>query len=136
MGGCTIRLEGYPLLPAFFLIPVYYWLVFSPNWLPLWSLFGIGLFYDALIGYELGFSSFLLMLSAFLAQYIRPLLSSYQFPLIWGAFAIYSLGYLVCYGIFFPSYFPLAVSWMYGIILYPLVTWVLSHLHLRIQYYG
>ncbi len=136
MGGCSSTIGGYSLLPSFFLIPVYYWLVFRPDWLPLWSLFGIGLFYDALMGYELGFSSLLLMGSSFLGQYTRPLLNPHRFLLIWGAFGIYSLGYIFVFGFFISGGLPLLVSWMYGVILYPLIAWLLSHLHLRLQSYG
>ena len=133
MGGSSLTLGGYPLLPSFFLIPVYYWLVFRPDWLPLWSLFGIGLFYDSLLGYELGFSSLLLMGSSLLGQYIRPLLSSHRFLLIWGAFGIYSLGYIIIFGFFTSGGLPLFVSWMYGVILYPLIASLFSHLHVRLQ---
>lgn len=136
MGGCTIRIGGYPLLPAFFLIPIYYWLIFRPDWLPLWSLFGIGLFYDSLMGYELGVSSLLLMMSSILGPYARPLISSLHFPLIWGAFGVYSLGYLILYGFFVSGGFPLVFSWVYGVVLYPPVAWVLSRLHIRLQAYG
>lgn len=135
MGGCSLRMGGYPLLPALYLIPVYYWLVFSPMRLPLWSLFGIGLFYDALIGNELGFSSLLLMLSGFLAPYIRPLLISHSFPLIWGAFGLYSFIFLVFYGLFLGGGVSLIASWFYGIILYPPLAWILSQLHLRLRSY-
>jgi hypothetical protein len=30
---------------------------------------------------------------------------------------------------------PFLFSWVYGIILYPLIAWGLSHLHLRLQFY-
>lgn len=136
MIGCTLCIAGYPLLPALFLIPVYYWLVFRPDWLPLWSLFGIGLFYDALMGNELGLSSLLLMLSFFAGQYVRPFLSSHHFPLIWGAYVLYSFSYLILYGVVVSGELPLLVSWIYGVILYPLGAWILSHLHLRLRSYG
>lgn len=135
LGGCSLTLGGYPLLPVLFLIPVYYWLVFRPDWLPLWSLFGIGLFYDSLMGYDLGFSSLLLMGSAFLGQYIRPILSPYQFSRIWGVFGIYSLVYVILYGVLTPGRMTLLVSWGHGVILYPLIAWALSHLHRRLQFY-
>ncbi len=134
-GGCSLTLGEYPLLPAFFLIPVYYWLVFRPDWLPLWSLCGIGLFYDSLMGYEIGFSSLLLMGSAFVGQYILPVLSSYQFPLIWGIFGIYSLVYVILYGFLTSGGLTLLISWGHGVILYPLIAWILSHLHGRLQLY-
>ncbi len=136
IGCCSLSLGGYPLLPALFLIPVYYWLVFHPNWLPLWSLFGIGLIYDALLGYELGFSCLLLMGSAFLGQYVRPLLNPNRFLLIWGGFGIYSLGYMILYSFFSTGDLPFLVSWIYGVSLYPLVVWPLSQLHLRLQSYA
>lgn len=135
MGCCGLSLGGYPLLPGLFLIPIYYWLVYRPHWLPLWSLFGIGLFYDALLRDELGFSCLLLMGSAFLGQYIRPLLNPDQFFLIWGGFSIYSLGYMILYGSFSSGSLPLLVSWIYGVILYPILAWALNHLHVRLQSY-
>ena len=131
--GCSLRIGLYPLLPTLFLIPVYYWLVFRPDWLPLWSLFGVGIFYDSLMGYDLGFSSLLLMLSAFLGQYVRPLLNPHRFLLIWGAFVLYSLGYTILYGILNSGRLSLFISWMYAIILYPLIAWILNHFHLRLQ---
>ena len=135
MGGCTLRIGEYPLLPALFLIPIYYWVIFCPNWLPLWSLFGIGIFYDALMGSELGFSSLLLMLSIVAGHYIRPLLNPQNFSLMWGIYCFYSLCYLILYGVLVSGGLPLLFSWVYGIILYPLIAWALSHLHLRLQYY-
>lgn len=136
MGGSALRIGGYPLLPTVFLIPIYYWLVFRPDWLPLESLFGMGLVYDGLMGNELGISSLLLMVSAFLGQYIRPLLSPHQFLLLWGSFGLYSGGYLFLYGLFVSQSIPLLVSWIYGILLYPLMVWILSHLHVRLHAYA
>lgn len=131
--GCSLTLGGYPLLPAFFLIPVYYWLVYRPDWLPLWGLCCIGLFYDSLLGNELGVSSLLLMLSAYFGQYLRPLLNPQHFSLIWGGFILYSLVYLTLYGCFVSGGLPLLISWMHGIVLYPLMAWGLSYLHLWLQ---
>ncbi len=135
MGCCNLGIGNYSFLPALFLAPIYYWLVFRPDCLPLWSLFIIGLFYDAFMGYDLGFSCLLLMGSAFVGQYIRPLLNPDRFLLIWGGFSIYSLGYIILYGFFTSGGLPLFVSWIYGVILYPFVAWALSHLHLRLQSY-
>lgn len=133
MGGCSLSIGGYPLLPSLALVPVYYWLVYRPDWIPVWSLFLIGLFYDALLGNELGISSILLMSSSFLGQYVRPSLNPHLFHLIWGGFIIYSAGYLVLYALLTFGGFPLLVSWGYGIILYPLLAWALSHLHTWVQ---
>lgn len=135
MGGCNLRIGGYPLLPALFLIPIYYWLVFRPDWLPLWSLFGIGIFYDTLMGSELGFSSLLLLLSTIIGYYIRPLLIAQHFFLIWGSFCLYSLCYLILYGFLVGGGLPLLFSWIYGILFYPFMAWILGHLHLRLQFY-
>lgn len=135
LAGCSLRIGGYPLLPALFLIPIYYWLVFRPDWLPLWALFVIGLFYDSLLGHELGYSSFLLILSSILAHYVRPFLSPHHFFSTWGTFGLYSFGYLILHGFFVSAGVAFFISWGYGIILYPLVAWVLGHLHLRLQSY-
>src|SRR5437773_7376015 len=120
IGSANLRIGDYPLLPALVLIPVYYWLVFRPDWLPLWSLFVIGLFYDALMGTELGISSLLLMLSTFIGHYVRPLLNPQHFPLMWGIFCFYSFCYLILYGLLTSGGLPLLFSWLYGLIFYPL----------------
>jgi rod shape-determining protein MreD len=135
MVGCSFQIGGYPLLPSLYLIPIYYWIIFRPDWLPLWSLAGIGLFYDSLMGCELGFSSLLLMFSSVIGIYVRPFLTSLYFLLIWGAFSLFSFGYLFIYGLFLGFAFPLFISWVYGVILYPGFAWILSHLHFRIQSY-
>lgn len=135
MSGCSLRLGGYPLMPALFLIPVYYWLVFRPDLLPLWSLFGIGIVYDTLMGSELGVSSLFLILSALAVYFIRPFLNPQNFFLIWGSFGCCSLCYMILYGVVSSGGIPLLWSWIYGVILYPLIAWVLSHLHLRLQAY-
>lgn len=136
LGGSCLTLGGYPLLPSLFLIPVYYWLVYCPHLLPLWSLFLLGLFYDALVGNELGISSVLLMTSSFLAQYLRPFLNPHLFYYIWGGFMIYSLGYLGFYALLTLGGLPLLFSWIYGLVLYPLMAWGLTTLHARLQSYA
>lgn len=133
--GCSIRIGDYPVMPALFLIPIYYWLVYCPNSLSLLALFCIGLFYDALMGQELGLSSLLLMVSSFLGKYVRPLLNPHHFLLIWCGFGLYIFGYICIYGLFTSNYFSLFMGWVYGVILYPLVAWTLSQLHLRMQAY-
>lgn len=133
MGGSNLTIGSYPLLPSLFLIPIFYWLVFRPDWLPLWALFIIGLFYDSLLGECLGYTSLLLIASYSLIQYIRPLLSPHHFFSIWGTFGLYSLGYIVLYGFFVSASLPLLISWIYGLILYPMGAWILSLLHLRLQ---
>ena len=133
LGCCSLRLGEYPLLPSLFLIPVFYWLVFRPGWLPLWSLFCLGLIYDALMGYELGLTSLLLMISGIASHYVRPYLNPHRFLFIWGAYCVFSFVYIVLYALVTAGGFPLFVSWVYGVILYPLVSWALSHLYVRIQ---
>ena len=133
IGGSNLRIGEYPVLPALFLIPIYYWLVFRPDWLPLWSLFIIGIFYDALMGTDLGLTSLLLMLSTLVGYYVRPLLNPQYFLLIWGIFCFYSFCYLSLYGFLTSGGISLLFSWLYGILLYPLMAWPLSHLHKRLQ---
>ncbi len=131
--GGALRLGGYPLLPSLFLIPIFYWLVFRPKWLPLWSLCCLGVIYDALMGHEIGLTSLLLMTSAIASHFLRPYLSPDQFMLTWGAYAAYSFVYTVLYALLSSGGLPLFVSWIYGIIVYPLLSWALSHVYVRIQ---
>lgn len=135
MIGSSWQIEDFPLMPVLLLIPVYYWLVYHPSWLPLGGLFVIGLLYDSLMGHALGLTSFFLMLSALLGPPIRSYLRPDKFPLIWFGFGLFSGGYLLLYGLIISNGFVLFVSWINGIILYPLVAWVLSHLHGWIQKY-
>lgn len=135
MIGSSWQIGDVPLMPVLLLIPVYYWLVYHPSWLPLGGLFVIGLLYDSLMGHALGLTSFFLMLSALLGPPIRSYLRPDKFPLIWFGFGLFSGGYLLLYGLIISNGFVLFVSWINGIILYPLVAWVLSHLHGWIQKY-
>lgn len=135
MIGSSWQIGIFPLMPVLFLIPVYYWLVYHPSWLPLGGLFVVGLFYDSLMNHGLGLTSFFLMLSALLGPPIRSYLRPDKFPLIWFGFGLFSGGYLLLYGLIISGGFALFVSWVNGIILYPLVAWVLSHLHGQIQKY-
>ena len=133
--GCSVQVNGYPLLPALYLIPVYYWLIFRPSWLPIASLVGIGLFYDALMGRELGLSSALLLFSSYALSYGHLLLGQHGFYLTWVLFSVYSFVCLGIYGLYGTHLVPLCGSWLYGILLYPFITWGLSHLHLRLRSY-
>jgi rod shape-determining protein MreD len=133
IGGANLRMGNYPLLPALFLIPVYYWLVFRPDWVPLWSFFIVGLFYDALMGTELGISSLLLMVSTLVSHYMRPFLTPHSFMLMWGTFGFYSFCYMLLYGILTSGGWPLVFSWIYGLLFYPLFSWALSYLHMRLE---
>lgn len=135
MIGSSWQIGGFPLMPAFLLIPVYYWLVYHPSWLPLAGLFVMGILYDSLMAHSLGLTSFFLMLSAFLGPPIRSYLRPDKFPLIWFGFGVFSGTYLLLYSLIVSGDFVLFVSWINGIILYPLVAWILSHLHGRIQKY-
>ncbi|MBL8675995.1 MAG: rod shape-determining protein MreD [Alphaproteobacteria bacterium] len=135
MIGNSWQIGGFPLMPALLLMPVYYWLVYHPSWLPLEGLFVIGLLYDSLMGHDLGLTSFFLMLSALLGPSIRSYLRPDKFPLIWFGFGLFSGGYLLLYGLITSSGFVMFVSWISGIILYPLAAWILSHLHGWIQKY-
>lgn len=135
MIGSLWHIADFPLMPALLLIPIYYWLVYHPSWLPLGGLFVIGLVYDVLMGHALGLSSILLMGSTLLGHYTRSSLSPDNFLLIWLGFVFFSGGYLFLYALCVSGGIGLFVSWIFGLILYPLVVWFVSHLHLWIQNY-
>ncbi|EKE08922.1 MAG: hypothetical protein ACD_16C00235G0018 [uncultured bacterium] len=133
MIGSSWHIAGFPLMPTLLLIPVYYWLVYHPSWLPQEGLFVIGLVYDVLMGHALGVSSILLMGSTIVGRYSRSSLRPDKFLLIWLGFVFFSGGYLLLYALCFSGGIELFVSWIFGVILYPLVVLFLSHLHLWIQ---
>lgn len=133
--GCSLQADNMPLLPALYLIPVYYWLVFRPEWLPIGSLLGIGFFYDGIMGRELGLSAALLLFSSFALSYGRLFLGHHGFYVMWALFCVYSCVCLGIYGLYGASFYPLAVSWISSIVLYPLLMWCLSYVHLRLQSY-
>ena len=135
LGGSCLHIGSIPFLPSFYLIPTYYWIIFRPQDVPLWSLFCIGLLYDSLMRGELLFSSILLMVSWIFGRYMRPLLIPHNFLFIWSGFAVYSLAYTSVYTLFMVGSLLFIQSWIYGILLYPILTWLLSYLHLRIRVY-
>jgi len=135
MGSCGLCIGTSPLLPASFLTAVFYWRLFSPRALPLLSLLIIGLFYDALLGHELGLSSALLVGTSLLGNKVRPSLLSHNFWVVWGSFALYSLGYIGLYALFLKGTLALLLSWGYAALLYPAVSWILAHLQSRLHVY-
>ena len=112
MIGSSWQIGDVPLMPVLLLIPVYYWLVYHPSWLPLGGLFVIGLLYDSLMGHALGLTSFFLMLSALLGPPIRSYLRPDKFPLIWFGFGLFSGGYLLLYDLIISNGFVLFGSWI------------------------
>lgn len=131
--GSSLKIGGFPLLPTFFLAPLYYWILFRPDDLPLWSLWGLGLIYDALLGNPLWVSPLLLIASWIGGQYARPLVASYKFPLLWVIFCLYSFVYLFFYNLGVRGGIAFFVSWIYGVCLYPLIASLLSVLHVRLR---
>lgn len=131
--GSSLQIGGFPVLPTFFLAPLYYWVLFRPNDIPLWSAWILGLIYDALLGNPLWVSPFLLMISWVGSQYLRPLVVSYKFPLIWSIFGAYSFIYISLYSFCTGGGLILFASWIYGMCLYPLISCFLSFVHVRLR---
>jgi cell shape-determining protein MreD len=132
MLGSYITIGGYPLLPGFFLIFTFYWILCRPDLVPLWSLLFIGIFYDVLMMHILGITSALLILSYYVLGRLRPILTPYNFYFFWGTFVIYSLGYLAFYALITFSLIPPLFSWIFSLLLYPLVSSCLSSLQIRV----
>lgn len=83
------RLLGYTeITPAFTLMSVFYWCVYSPGSLPYTFLFVLGLLQDALGGTPLGMSSLLLVLLAYIIHSQRRLMGRAVFGTVWGTCAL------------------------------------------------
>ncbi len=76
------------ITPAFTLMSVFYWCVYSPGALPYTFLFVLGLLQDALGGTPVGMSSLLLVLMAYIIQSQRKLMGRAVFGTVWGTCAL------------------------------------------------
>lgn len=124
------------VMPALGLCGVYFWTLHRPRLVPSGAVFLIGLFQDALLGGPLGLSALtLLLVQAFIANQ-RRFLHDKSFALTWFGFAIaapgaFALAWLVAC-VYFLTPLPLgpvAVQAGMTIGFYPVVAWLLAHLH-------
>lgn len=126
--------------PAFTLISVFYWCVYSPGALPYTFLFVLGLLQDALGGMPLGVSSFLFVLFAYIIDSQRRLMGRAVFGTVWGtcvlltgiaAIAQWGIMCMVA-GKIFDYYVPFT-RWLATCASYPLLHLLLTHIYKRIR---
>ncbi|MDX1711353.1 MAG: rod shape-determining protein MreD [Rhodovibrionaceae bacterium] len=80
-----------PVMPALAVIAVYYWAVHRPDLLPIWAVFGIGLFSDLLRGEGLGVGVLLVLLVYGIVVSQRRFFVSRSFLVIWFGFTLVAL---------------------------------------------
>jgi rod shape-determining protein MreD len=118
---------------------VYFWSLYRPDLFTNSAAFATGLIYDALAGLPLGLSSLLLLLVRNLMVTQQRFFVARSFPVIWACFvvlapAIALLRWLIV-SLWFEHSFafpPLLVELLLTIALYPLVSWLLGHVHNRV----
>lgn len=125
-----------PLLP---LMSVYYWSIFRPDLMPAALCFGIGLVYDIVGGTPLGVNTlvFLLVHGAVASQ--RRFFLNKPFFIAWVAFAIVGGGAMttswVLVSILNSTWMdplPLAISYALTVALYPILSWLMVKIQMRL----
>ena len=77
--------------PMLLLMGVFYWALFRPNFLNIFILFLIGIFYDSFAATPFGLTSLILIATHVLIQSQRKLLLYQPFWILWGIFGILAL---------------------------------------------
>lgn len=140
LGAIPYGVPGLPaIMPALGLAGVYFWTLHRPHLVPSGAVFLIGLFQDALLGGPLGLSALtLLLVQGFIANQ-RRFLHDKSFALTWFGFAIAAPGAFALAWLIACLYFltllplgPVAVQASMTIGFYPVVAWLLAHLHRRL----
>lgn len=119
-----------------FLIVIYYWAIYRPTLLPVWSVFALGCIVDLLTSFVLGFHAGIFVIVQMLVQSQRRVLMTQNFIALWLIFFAISLGVsAVTWGfhsvisaqMLFPQDAPIVV--FAGLAVFPLIYWTLHLTH-------
>lgn len=126
------------IMPLLVMINIYYWCMFYPGVLPYWFLFLLGILQDTLSGMQLGFSSFINVLAAFVIIRKLRVFSTMSFAVIWLRFVELSLGVialmwfmaamLASQGRFPPVSYQI-LQWLSSCLIYPLLHYFMTNVY-------
>tara|TARA_Y100000588_G_C13354045_1_gene543679 strand:- start:8 stop:460 length:453 start_codon:yes stop_codon:yes gene_type:complete len=120
--------------PFFALIAVYFWGVYRPELLPVWVVFGLGVFQDLLTGAPTGMTALVLILVWAVAVSQRRVVLTQSFGVEWAGFMLVAgaagLIAWITSSIYYTTFLwsdPFAVQTMLTAALYPVLSWLLGH---------
>lgn len=126
--------------PAFTLVCIFYWCVYSPQALPYTFLFLLGVLEDALSGTPLGISSFIHLGVAYLVQSQRRLMGRAMFATVWMSGAVLLLIALLSQWLMMCVYTGKAygmsaalLRWAVTALTYPLMHLLLTQVYKRLR---
>ena len=125
--------------PAFALISLYYWVVFRPDLMPYFAVFGLGIVQDAVANAPLGMYALVYLLVQVLVLSQRRFIAGKPFWVFWSAFALvapiaaFAAWFLasVARGTLLAPGTAL-VALVMTIILFPAIAWLLVHAQRRL----
>ena len=133
-GVVPLQLPGLaPIVPAWGLMAVYYWVFHRPDLLPPWTIFLLGLIQDLLSGGHLGVNAFVLLVAYAGIGSLRRFMADAPSGVIWANFL------LIAAGAFFLSWClncliagrlidptPALLQCLTTVAFYPVLAWVLA----------
>lgn len=81
------------VVPPLYLIPIFFWLVYAPQLMPLTTIFIVGLIKDILTGAPVGISSLILVLMATGLVSQAEILKQQIKTVVWGFFGLFTIFY-------------------------------------------
>lgn len=123
------------VMPWLGLMPIYYWSIHAPHYLPLWAAFLVGLWQDALTGGPLGLFALIFLLVRYFVGRQRHIFYKKAFLVGWWGFALVTaMAGLTGWGIASLYYgtalsaTPFVVQSLLTIMVYPVIAWLLGGL--------
>jgi rod shape-determining protein MreD len=128
------------VMPWLGIMPIYYWSIHEPRYLPYWTAFMVGLWQDVLTGGPLGLFALIFVLVRHFVAAQRLLFFKKPFLVGWWGMALVLVlsavgGWLLASlytGTFLPLS-PFAVQTLLSIIVYPLVAWAMGGIWLVVS---
>lgn len=128
-----------PVMPAFGLIAVYYWVVRRPDLMPAWAVFLIGLGQDLVSGGRLGVGPFVLLLVFAVIAGQRRFFAGAGFAMLWAAFLPVAAGTFLLAWVFnsliVDALIPVravAIQYLTTVAVYPALAWLFDKAQQRI----
>ena len=81
------------VIPPIYLVPIFFWLVYAPQLMPLTVIFLIGVFKDLLTGAPVGSTSLVLIILSVILVTQADTLKRQVKTTLWGCFAVFTLIY-------------------------------------------
>ena len=121
------------IAPMLTVMAVFYWSIYTPEYLPPWIAFAVGLLQDLVSGGPVGMTALILVLVATYVATQRRIFLSRSFVVGWGGFALIALavaaGSWAVASLYFGSVLrpaPMVLQALVTVMLYPALVWLLA----------